>query len=1157
MTAIPCSSLFRRGASGSAIVIVLAFIVMITFVVMAFFIRVTMNQQVVRTNAGGKQAALLASSAADLIVGDLKNEMALSSNASVTGNFTWLIPTGPSSMMPTRTIPSSLAADSNFNNLVKQSGSPSVGQLIPRGTVPTTSPSQDGRLVTGLRWSAPSLTGNATGTVPFTDAQVPNWILLTRAGVPAMQSSWVPTFSKASSSNSNYVIGRFAFNVYDEGGLLDVNVAGFPQSVISTAGLKGSQGLVDLGLIPGVTDAETFVKTWRNFATGQTSADYLAYLGVGNGTVGVGGSNATASGVVFNSGPKSGFLKSGNSTASNDSRVLSRQDLIGLANSGSFGITPTALPFLTSFSRGLNAPTFTPNPSRPKVIDPQMATINKDDEFNPGLLSSPCMVTQVFTRPDGSQSVIGTPLLKHRFPLSRLALLTPMATAPSPQTDPSPITNPIGYYFGLSRASASDPWVYYHNKSSITDRILKMSEIQAEGREPDFFELLQAGISIGSLGKGWRYYDQNCYYQILQIGANLINQASTDSWPRRISFNNGAVEITGVTNLPYISRIITKFDRDKPTAPANPGNKYGPPDAGAGPNVGPVGLWFQAEVWNPHQNAATPPPGGGPTQFRYYAKGSLYIKGEYLSIIDTTTTPYWKYQRKSENSPRFTFPSPSNSSGIQFGLPANGFTTPTLLTPSNITFAEDGDSTTEILKDGVTGTRFVGLYTTSLTSHPNFIQEDYYKVPSKMDPLLKDGYRGVTCWTVESLPDSYSFILQYKDQSGNWITYNTISNVTATTPGSGQTYYGGWPCNQLYKIDLRSNRFGYSLIISDPLTIGAGQNQRPQYDKLGWPGDNMAGWGANSIKLDTTFEGRPILSTYPGFVGLRYYFGFFVENDTTDRGSDLAGTTIGAQYYSDPDGVIRPGNGNRCYGSGVDGEELQLSTTTSRQIILNRPFRSVAEMGYAFRDSPWKSLDFSSAQSADAALLDLFCINEPSQSPVTAGVLNLNTRQKPVLKAIVSGVIKNSIGNSTLSGADADQIVSSITNGAASITTSRLNAAGTVSTSSQNIVGTSSSPMLNRSELATKISPLLTYSSSTDAAIKANRESTIRALVDTGDTRTWNLLIDVIAQAGRFPPSATQTNQFIVEGECRYWLHVAIDRYTGQVIDQSLEVFHE
>jgi hypothetical protein len=31
----------------------------------------------------------------------------------------------------------------------------------------------------------------------------------------------------------------------------------------------------------------------------------------------------------------------------------------------------------------------------------------------------------------------------------------------------------------------------------------------------------------------------------------------------------------------------------------------------------------------------------------------------------------------------------------------------------------------------------------------------------------------------------------------------------------------------------------------------------------------------------------------------------------------------------------------------------------------------------------------------------------------------------------------------------------------------------------------------------------------------------------------------------------------VVEGERRYWLHVAIDRYTGQVVDKQLEVVNE
>jgi hypothetical protein len=60
-------------------------------------------------------------------------------------------------------------------------------------------------------------------------------------------------------------------------------------------------------------------------------------------------------------------------------------------------------------------------------------------------------------------------------------------------------------------------------------------------------------------------------------------------------------------------------------------------------------------------------------------------------------------------------------------------------------------------------------------------------------------------------------------------------------------------------------------------------------------------------------------------------------------------------------------------------------------------------------------------------------------------------------------------------------------------------------------------------------------------------------LADVGQTRTWNLLIDVIAQAGRFSPTATALDNFVVEGERRFWLHVAIDRFTGEIVDQQLE----
>ncbi len=75
---------------------------------------------------------------------------------------------------------------------------------------------------------------------------------------------------------------------------------------------------------------------------------------------------------------------------------------------------------------------------------------------------------------------------------------------------------------------------------------------------------------------------------------------------------------------------------------------------------------------------------------------------------------------------------------------------------------------------------------------------------------------------------------------------------------------------------------------------------------------------------------------------------------------------------------------------------------------------------------------------------------------------------------------------------------------------------------------------------------------------KTQRESIARALGEVGQTRTWNLLIDVIAQTGHFKPSANSLqNDFIVEGEEHDWVHVAIDRFTGQVIDRQVEVVKE
>ncbi len=76
------------------------------------------------------------------------------------------------------------------------------------------------------------------------------------------------------------------------------------------------------------------------------------------------------------------------------------------------------------------------------------------------------------------------------------------------------------------------------------------------------------------------------------------------------------------------------------------------------------------------------------------------------------------------------------------------------------------------------------------------------------------------------------------------------------------------------------------------------------------------------------------------------------------------------------------------------------------------------------------------------------------------------------------------------------------------------------------------------------------------AASDETRQTITRVLAEVGQTRTWNLMIDVIAQTGKYAPgtaSITDPSKFTVEGEKRYWLHIAIDRYDGTVLGQQLE----
>jgi len=87
--------------------------------------------------------------------------------------------------------------------------------------------------------------------------------------------------------------------------------------------------------------------------------------------------------------------------------------------------------------------------------------------------------------------------------------------------------------------------------------------------------------------------------------------------------------------------------------------------------------------------------------------------------------------------------------------------------------------------------------------------------------------------------------------------------------------------------------------------------------------------------------------------------------------------------------------------------------------------------------------------------------------------------------------------------------------------------------------------------------PLGTAFSADTQVWKQQREVVGRSLADVSSTGTWNLLIDLVVQAGSFPSNATSLDTFRVEGERRYWVNIAIDRSTGKIISSDPELVLE
>jgi len=1055
---------FPARARGVALLSTLALLSLITVALVAFVSLASRDRVATQSYTRSILADQIALSGLDQVVGQMRAEAASPafSSANGSGTNTLYVPLTNADAVPRRMV------SGPCPTLLIVSGTNAYpGSSSPASASPTTGASLNGRTVSLDRWNKPRLAATTAGF------PVPQWVLVTREGPKAL--AWSPGLASSPAGNSDYVLGRYAYAVYDLGGLIDVNVAGYTNgaAVAAAAAGKGLLPWADLTqLVPGLSqnDVNALV-AWRNR---QTAPSYAAYVA---------------------NWATNGFMQ----VAQGDTTFVGRQELIAYAQQSNPHLLP-ALPYLTTFSREVNGPTWGPTTNLGGAYNYQSQAAGTG-AYNPLFLNP--RVQRSFVRNDGTRALVGEPLVKTRFPLDRLALLDQQNVAALPASQQAQILKYFGLVPDRSSTGYYRKWIYTNPAGGGTSatRILTLDQVAGlnPGREPDFFELLQAGILRGSLGRGnaridyqgvngsgsfyptgWSDPDARPDYQIIRIGLNIIDQATQANCPTTALYNGCA--FYGIKDLPYLGALFFQL------APASV--------TSGKTSLATPAYFFQ--LWNPHQ-AAPAAPAVSPTRFRIRAlpgtRPDAYTVG--LVASGSGGTDRWSWTSGASWN---TAGTASTNAWPQAPL---GFTAAygDFREPGPITAAQAPSTTCSKLSPA-TGGWDLAPFPTAFPSDATWAAD----VAARKNINFKFTFTATfeLDWSLDGAnyyPYS-TFVGMVDSASGLWRGDFFGMGNNATTPGNGVAYL---------KSDPRTSRFG--------------------------PGNSPG--GATFFPTDPTKSLNPSGSTLNSqinqatapFYGLAgngpYRLDLWAVNSPSLSLSSVAGaylSPLAANFYADNDGAVRPGDALDAY---PGTSPFFAGAAAARPIVLGRPFRSVGELGYAFRDAPWKTLDFFSAASADAGLLDLFTL---SDTPVAAGRVSPNTPYPQVVAALLAGAAQNPLAGTAVSASAASALGTAVTNLAAQ------------------------QPFLNRADLVGRLMTNAAVAALSPSGAKGEREAAIRALAEPANTRTWNLLVDLVAQSGRYPAAARGLGDFLVDGERRYWLHVAIDRYTGRVVDRQVEV---
>ncbi len=983
--------------------------------------------------------------------------------------------------------------------------------------VSSTAASANGRSISPTRWNKPLFMGDTSSPLsgnqpsqPF-EAKPPDWIYITRAGdriCTDAEASAGNLKADPSGANANAVLGRYAYVIYDEGALLDINVAGFPQSAATAdpGGIAGKSfvSFADLTTIPSLTQPLLDdLAAWRNKGGLALYPSYTA---------------------LARKAAAKGFLQSW----SDDNPLLSRQDMIDYLTHKS---ALAAAPYLTTFSRASSAPSWAPStPAGSSINYASQADTAGQVNRNLANMRASGGFTATHYDDEGNTSTYsikqGDPLIQRRFSLAKLAWLTHSGKA-NGISDAA-----IRACFGLEWDTVNKRWNYMETASAMpSSNVIKtLDVVAAERRAPNFFELLKACILEGSLGRDpgalfssttegvagslFESYSALKDGQILRIGASIIDQADVDSYPTAIYCNvsGGSRPVDavfntfiGVENLPYLHRlhqILMATIPGRATAPAVSGK---------------MASWLQPELWNPHQVPATTST-LRPNRFRVRTYG-------------ISKTVWWQWQDGvyvglQTSDDEVDYDSGDAAKGIIYFGDAGGSSSIYYNNPVSLTTAlVDSAQTDDICLFRIPSSEYPHITGSDASNAFAAIFSGESSVPyrPKAKSELADPNNSTAVF-VRSEPSSEITVTLEYDATGNgdWLPYSHMARLRSKEGGSVGWAEGIAGATGLNVVGRSASNLFY--IHADPRTDRFSVSED-------WAKTENKAFSANKTIWESSTLDHSIWKYWPrtssGFTytaGSQRYLGDWQINTTSSRA-----------YYADPDGVVRPADGYLGNNSSGDGRPSYQGGTSSprRPVILDRPFRSVGELGYVFRDQPYKSLDFWSAESADAALLDAFSVVDEPRA--VAGLIHLNNAPKTIIQAVLTGAGKKAQDPGINLGANAVTLAESIAT----------------------ILQTQ--PISNRADLATQLGAAIQgiFSAQEDKSNKAYAETPVRALAAVSDTRTWNLLIDVIAQSGRMSPSATMLDNFLVEGEKRYWLHLAIDRYTGKIVDQQLEPVYE